>query len=310
MNDRWVMPARYYSKRVEIGSTGHFISFIFLDASPCQADYRGSDSSKWDPCGGDYPGPSDCKFHENVLAQDCGEQLAWLKTAVTKIPDGDWKIAVSHAPFDELDVEDLTGVLQNASFDLYLNGHVHNLAQYELDARGTYIQSGAGCMVEIRNSKLEEAQNPAKVDKHAAYRASRAAQGLGHSYRSLWENKIAGFTTHTFSSDLSELTTTFVDNNGNDLHTVTTKRGGGPTPSPGPGPGPSPTGKCCYYSDSSCSAGDVCCKSGCKDPSSCSYSQYGCEGKYGSKHNCQWDGGECIVGNNRLAQQQAAVFAL
>ena len=266
---------------------------------------------------GDYPGPSDCKFHANVIAQDCGAQLAWLKTEVTKIPSGDWKIAVSHAPFDELDVEDLTSVLQNASFDLYLNGHVHNLAQYEIDGKGTYIQSGAGCMVEIKNAKEEALRNPDAIDKHTAYRARRAAQGLGHSYKSNWENKIAGFTTHTFSADLSEITTTFVDNNGNSLHTVKTKQGGagpapGPSPGPGPapGPGPSPSGKCCYYADSSCSAGDTCCKSGCKDPSSCSYTQSGCDGRYGSKHNCQWTGGQCVVGSMLPVQSAMSMLQL
>ena len=84
VNDRWVMPSRYYTKRVEIGTTGQYISFIFLDASPCQATYRSEDKSGWDPCGGDYPGPSNCSFHKNVLAQDCGVQLTWLKTQVCK----------------------------------------------------------------------------------------------------------------------------------------------------------------------------------------------------------------------------------
>ena len=171
-NNRWIMPARYYTKRIEIGTSGQYISFVFLDASPCQAAYRSSDKSGWDPCGGDYPGPADCKFNANVLAQDCGKQLAWLQTAVKTIPAGDWKIAVSHAPFDELDVEDLTSVLQASKFDLYLNGHVHNLALYSLDADGgTYVQSGAGCMVEIK-ADLEKIQmNPQVVDKHAEYRA-------------------------------------------------------------------------------------------------------------------------------------------
>ena len=265
---------------------------------------------------GDYPGPADCKFHANVIAQDCGAQLSWLQTAVTKIPAGDWKIAVSHAPFDELDVEDLTSVLQNASFDLYLNGHVHSLAQYQIDGNGTYIQSGAGCMVEIRNNEEAEAKNPDAIDKHTAYRARRAALGLGHSYREIWGQKIAGFTTHTFSPDLSEITTTFVDNNGNKLHTVITKQGGGPpgpspspSPGPAPAPAPSPSGNCCYFSESSCSRGDVCCKSNCKDPSSCSYSQYGCGGKYGRKHSCLWENGQCVVGSGSALQvQQAATL--
>ena len=160
--------------------------------------------------------------------------------------------------------------------------------------------------------KREAALHPEAVDKHAAYRARRAALGLGHTYHGVWEDKVAGFTTHTFSADLSELTTNFVDYTGSTIHSVTTTRGGGAGPSPGPGPGPSPTGKCCYYSDSAsaCSAGDVCCKSSCKDPSSCSYTESGCEGRYGQKHNCQWEGAQCVVGSSPVARAFSQVLGV
>lgn len=300
VNDRWVMPARYYTKRVEIGTSGNYISFVFLDASPCQAAYRSPDKSGWDPCGGDYPGPADCKFNANVLAQDCGKQLTWLQAQVKNIPANDWKIAVSHAPFDELDVEDLTAVLQASKFDMYLNGHVHNLALYSLDSDGgTYVQSGAGCMVEIKSDLEKIKMNPQVRDKHAEYRAKVELSGVGHTYHSLWEQKIAGFTTHTFSSDFSNITTTFVDNNGNKIHTVVTSKGAKPIPPTPPGPSPSPTGKCCYSSSSTCSAGDTCCKASCNDTSTCSYTQRGCEGEYGQKHNCQWTGKTCVVGSSK-----------
>ena len=322
-NDRWVMPSRYYTKRVQIGTSGKYISFIFLDASPCQAIYRSSDSSGWDPCGGSYPGPADCKFNANVLAQDCGKQLTWLKSVVPNIPVGDWKIAASHAPFDELDVEDLTSILQTAKFDMYLNGHVHNLAQYSLDNDGgTYIQSGAGCMVEIKAAlkQLNDYPNKKIIDKHMEYRENVTKTGVGHSYHQIWDNKIAGFTTHTFSSDYSKLTTTYVDNNGNKIHTVITTRGApaptptpgpspgpspgptpGPSPGPAPGPAPAPTGKCCWSRSTTCSPGDMCCKSSCTAPSkSCSYTERGCSGEYGKKHSCEWDSSTstCVVGGS------------
>jgi hypothetical protein len=228
---------------------------------------------------------------------------------VPTIPADDWKIAVSHAPFDELDVEDLTSVLQSAKFDMYLNGHVHNLAQYSLDTDGgTYIQSGAGCMVEIKATlKLMEEHPETFVDKHAEYRANVTVTGVGHSYKSVWENKIAGFTTHTFSSDFATLTTTFVDNNGNKIHTVTTTRGAPAPPAPGPpapGPTPRPTGKCCWSHSTTCSTGDMCCKSSCTAPSSsCSYTKRGCSGSFGQKHHCQWDNSTstCVVGSSNKA---------
>lgn len=298
VNDRWVMPARYYTKRVEIGTSGQYISFVFLDASPCQAIYRSSNKSGWDPCGGDYPGPSNCKFNANVLAQDCGKQLTWLQAQVKTIPAGDWKIAVSHAPFDELDVEDLTAVLQAAKFDVYLNGHVHNLALYSLDTDGgTYIQSGAGCMVEIKSDLEKLKLNPQVRDKHAEYRAQAELSGVGHSYHSVWENKIAGFTTHTFNSNYSTLTSTFVDNNGNKIYTVVTTKGAKPIPPTPPAPAPTPTGKCCYSKSTSCTPGDTCCTTKGK-----SYTKLGCEGEWGQKHNCQWTGSTCVVGGKSFME--------
>ena len=70
-----------------------------------------------------------------------------------------------------------------------------------------------------------------------------------------------------------------------------------PSPTP-PTPPPAPAGGCCYSSDTTCAQGDVCCKSSCKDPTTCSYTKTGCNGKYGQLHNCQWneDTDTCTVG--------------
>jgi hypothetical protein len=86
------------------------------------------------------------------------------------------------------------------------------------------------------------------------------------------------------------LTTTFVDNNANKIHTVVSKKGGTkPIPPP---PAPSPTGKCCFYNDATCSPGDTCCSA-----KKVSYKASSCAGRYGQKHNCQWTGTECVVGS-------------
>ena len=200
--------------------------------------YRSSDNTGWDPCGAKdtHKGYQDCKFHANILKEKCDKQIAWLKPVVDAIPSDDWKIAVSHAPFDLLDVEDLTTILQKARFDLYLNGHVHNLAHYTLDNDGaTYIQSGAGCMVNIKEDKEyvknELKINPSFLDKHAAYRKDKKDSGAaGHQHHYVWEDKVAGFTTHTFSSNLTQLTTTFVDNNGKQLYSAVTTKGAARVP--------------------------------------------------------------------------------
>ncbi len=98
---------------------------VFLDTNPCISAYRSSDPSGWDPCGSDIPGPADCLFHKNIVAQSCATQQTWLLKTLAAIPAGDWKIVVGHHPADEIDVEDMTTALQQAKIDLYLNGHTH-----------------------------------------------------------------------------------------------------------------------------------------------------------------------------------------
>ena len=72
---------------------------------------------------------------------------------------------------------------------------------------------------------------------------SSKAHDLKHSYSSVWYKRSAGYTTHTFSEDLKQLTTTFMDGHGNKLRSFTVTKG--KSPSPSPGPSPSPTRKFC-----------------------------------------------------------------
>jgi len=79
-----------------------------------------------------------------------------------------------------------------------------------------------------------------------------------------------------------------------------------PTPAPAPTPPtPSPTPSvsgCCYSKDDSCTQGDVCCRSGCKDPKYCSYTKDGCHSSFAQGHHCQWTGSTCVVGNSTIFQ--------
>lgn len=288
--DRWQMPNRYYYKRLEFPGEVN-ISLVVLDASPCQAMYIGNDSAKWDPCGSVIPGCPGCTFHQNVAAQSCAAQLAWLQETLKDIPSGDWKIAMLHAPAGEIDVADLITPLQQANFDLVVNGHVHLLAHYTIDNGGTYITSGAGCMVKIEDRH--------KTNKHIPDLGATSCpqDPKFHSCQLVFQRTIAGYTTHEFNSNFTALTTNLLDFDGNVLHTTTTHKGGIPeTPSPG-GPTPTPTTKpsCCFYSDSSCSLGQVCC-----DDEGHSYGQYHCDGNDGQRHMCVWNkwSQQCMVGGN------------
>jgi hypothetical protein len=55
---------------------------------------------------------------------------------------------------------------------------------------------------------------------------------------------------------------------------------------------------CCHFDDADCVTGDVCCLDDCEDPTKCTYTQSGCDGKYGDLHGCGWDAdySACIVG--------------
>eukprot|EP00943_MAST-04B_sp_MAST-4B-sp1_P005838 g5838.t1 len=325
-NDRWYLPSLYYTKRIELGNSGTYVTLIMIDTSPCVADYRATNQAKWDPCGTEYPGPPDCIFHENIMKQNCTEQYNWLKEAIQQIPDDDWVIAVGHHPADEIDVEDMTTLLQEAKIDLYLNGHTHELAQYEVDGNPAYITTGGGCMVRVEDmDHVEEDYNHARkllaknknvsiADKpttlvdltydgeEGGRKHYHKTKGVTHSYSSVWYTRSAGYTTHTFSEDLKKLTTTFLDASGKAVRTFTVTKGAAPpAPGPGPSPGPSPSGgTCCYFNEAKgnpdCSKGNTCCKTHCADPATCSYTKEGCKGYYGQKHDCVWEGDKCVVG--------------
>ena len=128
----WNLPARYYTKRIE-GDLGVFMTFIFLDSSPCVSDYRAASNVGWDPCGAEFPtcsikSPSSenddfegpCHFHDNIMTQDCSLQYTWFKAQLAAVPKDDWLIVVGHHPADEMDVEDFVTPMVARGFALYV----------------------------------------------------------------------------------------------------------------------------------------------------------------------------------------------
>ena len=237
----WVMPERYYTKRLLLDDAGsHYASFIFIDTSPCIKAYRTHDSTGWDPCGGAYPtcSPSTatCHFHENILSQSCTDQADWFKSALAAVPADDWLIVVGHHPADEIDDQDLTSMMQEHGFDLYLNGHAHTLTQYSVDGNPAYVTSGAGAMVDTGDQeaaatklKLHGGNRTVAVspsgEVHAAAKAGRSSNSSAtseyHHYETVWNLKTAGFTLHTFSPEFVSLRTDYVDYTGAVIHSFT-----------------------------------------------------------------------------------------
>jgi hypothetical protein len=308
-NNRWVMPGRYYYKRLVFPNEVN-ISLLVLDATPCQKDYVNDDPSKWDPCGSVIPGCPGCTFHENVIKQSCSAQLTWMNSIIPSIPADDWKIVMIHAPAGDINEVDLITPLQQAKFDLYINGHVHLLSHYTMDNAGTYITTGAACMVRVPAAQAEKKINIPEAKWTPSSCPSSSSNG--HSCQIVWEQTIAGYTTHSFSSDFSELSTFIYDYDGNLLHTAVIQKGGGSGSGSGSLPTSPPTsppsgsssagsatsapssssssGSCCYYSTSSCHSGMTCCSE-----SGESYKESTCKGADGKRHHCEWTGSSCVV---------------
>ena len=203
-NNRWVMPKRYYSKRIQLNKN-NYASLIFLDTSPCVNDYRNNDSTKWDPCSPNFPTPSDCKFHQNILNQSCGNQYRWLDKTLKNISKNDWIIVAGHHPANEIDNLDLVSLLEKKNIDLYLNGHAHELRYYQINNKGCWITTGAGSMVST-DSSLK------KSYKYYVYKDT--------NFNSLWNQTIAGFTIHKFDRNYSKLDTSFIDFMGKIIYNV------------------------------------------------------------------------------------------
>ena len=277
LNPAWVMDGRYYRRRVALhdirsgtgdsGGRRQFLSFVFIDTSPCVRQYRSEDDAGWDPCGAEYPhcsptsdddvshqdddfeGP--CRFHDNIVAQDCARQLAWFRAALAAVPEDDWLVVVGHHSADEVNVEDFASVMRERGVDLYLNGHAHMLAQYTVGGAGAFATSGAGSMVDTADqtdgamlAKKSDCSNRHRRATASGTTASGGDDGheskgsnprggsagvvgnSGHNrYQTVWCEIVAGFTRHTFSDDFQSLTTDFVDYAGNVIRSFTVQRG-------------------------------------------------------------------------------------
>jgi tartrate-resistant acid phosphatase type 5 len=208
----WIMDARYYHRRMVI-EDGVVVNIIVLDTNPCVRDYRETDRRHWDPCGTQYPDCSPiaepCRFHENILSQDCDAQLVWVKSVLANISNTsssskEWVFVVGHHKAEEIDVADFqTTFLNDPRIHLYLNGHTHNLEHYEINGQAKYMTTGAGGMVIIGDDER-------LLDDH---RRSRYNQ---KNIRSLWSKVVTGFTSHTFMNHGEVLRTEFWDAKKND----------------------------------------------------------------------------------------------
>jgi hypothetical protein len=186
------------------------VNIIVLDTNPCVRDYRENDRRRWDPCGTEYPDCSPiaepCRFHENILSQDCEAQLTWARETLDSIYDSsssgaggarEWVFVVGHHKADEINVADFqTALLDDPRVHLYLNGHTHNLEHYEINGQAKYMTTGAGGMV--------------VMGRGAAHAKSMPTSSTTKS-KSIWSKVVTGFTSHRFTNNGTTLVTNFLD---------------------------------------------------------------------------------------------------
>jgi hypothetical protein len=178
----WILDNRYYHRKLNINNV--IINIIVLDTNPCINDYRGDDRSKWDPCNYEFPTcgpePGICKFHDNILEQDCSPQLEWFNQTVSDIPPNEWTIVIGHHPAGEINTLNFQPLLSNPKVHIYINGHVHSLQHYSIDNQAKYITTGAASMV------IPEYKHRANVKNNT---------------KMLFDKIETGFTSHTILDD-------------------------------------------------------------------------------------------------------------
>lgn len=199
--NNWILDNRYYHRKLLFNNVS--VNIIALDTNPCINDYLGNDRSKWDPCNYEFPTcgpePGICKFHDNIITQNCSIQLEWFKNILNNISDDEWTIVVGHHPASEINACDFQSLLSQKKVNLYINGHVHSLQQYSIDDQEKYITTGAASMVITKTSLLN----------HDIL--------IGGKNVKMIFNKIdTGYTTHTIINNT--LTTYFWNINGNIIH--------------------------------------------------------------------------------------------
>jgi len=125
---RWNMPARYYSKEMEL-SKGNKVLFVMIDTDPMLFDEKKEYTAK---------------------------QLVWINNTLKNASaDVKWKIVVGHHPaytvgpritnYDTLTMRKvLTPVFAQHKVDLYLSGHDHSLQHSKPDGFTHQFITGAG----------------------------------------------------------------------------------------------------------------------------------------------------------------------
>lgn len=136
VNDRWKLPARYYSFERKINDfSDETALFVFLDTSPFDKTLHTSNA------------------HPQVRLQDTTIQKKWLENTLAT-SKARWKMVFGHHPLYTAGprknqmgdiITAFKPVFDKYQIDFYISGHEHHLGHLKPDNNNTeYIISGAG----------------------------------------------------------------------------------------------------------------------------------------------------------------------
>lgn len=125
---RWNMPARYYSKTIDLGKDKGKALLVMIDTDPFLFDEKKAYVTK---------------------------QMEWLNRTLVTGADVKWKIVIGHHPYytvgprinnhDTLTMrKNLTSIFEKHKVDVYLSGHDHSLQHLKPDGYTHQFISGAG----------------------------------------------------------------------------------------------------------------------------------------------------------------------
>ncbi|WP_440905670.1 purple acid phosphatase family protein [Catenovulum sp. SX2] len=138
VSQRWNMPARYYSKRMQLNDSNDTLLLIFLDTSPFEDKYYTEDK------------------YLTVRSQNSQQQLDWFEQQL-KGADDRWIIVIGHHPmyssgkrYGKTDSvrRKLEPLMEKHQVNAYFAGHEHDLQHNQ--PQGTTVHhfiSGAGSAV-------------------------------------------------------------------------------------------------------------------------------------------------------------------
>jgi tartrate-resistant acid phosphatase type 5 len=129
---RWIMPARYYTRRHPIDKATNAECF-YIDTSPMIQEYRTAPN-----------------IMPHVTTQDVDAQLAWLDQSLAA-SQAQWKLVIGHHPIysagsghgDQLDMIRLVlPILQKHRVQAYFAGHDHDLQHLKAGDMHLIISGG------------------------------------------------------------------------------------------------------------------------------------------------------------------------